>query len=242
MEEKRAKTRTGEKHVLTMEDRIKGGQTVTELRRQTNAINPLKHGRYSKTLSIRRCSLCHFKEVCHANNEHGENRCKLDIFRFKSMLSVGLGFNLRDFAKSYITLLNSLLSDMFDVVDTVGKLNYLIKNVEKDLEREKSMLGNISKNEEFEQRKRILKLLKNLNGYLRTKEAHFKKLYFLKIKILEKIKEGKIMILGDKVIVEQKEKPNIIIEEFKETIKLLVEKYQIEEGKKEVKNEENRAK
>jgi len=219
---------------LTREDRSKGGKTVTPLKRLALGANNLKHGKYAKNVKVRLCSTCQFKEYCHANDENGNNRCKLDINRFKNMLKIGRDFSLRSWAMSYIQILSSFQADMFDVCDMIERLDEMIniaqesmKDCRMDLERVKRE----KKDEKtiYKYNRLHIRSVENYRGFLRQKDQFLNRLYLLKKTMLEKIKEGKSMVIGDKVNIEQKVQIDAIVEEFKHTVDLMVEKYEIPE-------------
>jgi len=55
------------RHILTEEDSRRGGQTVTERKREANAVRNLKHGKYSKALDgFEFCDSCVYKDSCMA--------------------------------------------------------------------------------------------------------------------------------------------------------------------------------
>lgn len=68
-----------DRHQLTIEDRQKGGQAISERKQKANAINPLKHGRLAKSPYMPdefiNCNNCKHRKSC--SFYHKDASCKI---------------------------------------------------------------------------------------------------------------------------------------------------------------------
>lgn len=69
-------------HIFTQEERIKGGSVTSEVKTQVVRQNPLKHGRYAKTLQNKRyCNLCQLE--CEHRKE--DALCQIELEYYKML-------------------------------------------------------------------------------------------------------------------------------------------------------------
>jgi len=80
----------GSRHELTVEDRAKGGQAVSDRKRKANALKSLKSGKYAKALALEGfefCNSCPYKDSC-LSYKPGE-ACSLRLQILRQLNKVG---------------------------------------------------------------------------------------------------------------------------------------------------------
>ena len=107
------------RHIFTVEDSSKGGQTRSENKSNANGIKNLKHGKYSKT--ILKCNTCPLNKVC--NWYEAGSVCRIQVPAVQAVMKVHLG-GLEELYKEFNKTLQHLKLKILANPDEKTLLNY----------------------------------------------------------------------------------------------------------------------
>ena len=103
------------RHVLTVEDRQKGGKVISERKRKALVMNPLKTGKYAKTLEgFQFCDGCIYKDSCLGYQKHQPCRLKLVVLKQMNQVAGANG------AKAWLNVVLRSMQELFVLTKTTN--------------------------------------------------------------------------------------------------------------------------